>query len=130
MFGQTWRWAGRIRLSNKNIGAPKDQIRERLKGLCDDIEYQVGHRTYPPDELAVRFHHRLVSIHPFANGNGRHARLAADILVTRLDGEPFAWGGISLEAASRVRDEYIAALPAADDDDIAPLVRFARSNRP
>jgi len=128
MFEETWRWAGQIRLSNKNIGAPKEQIRERLRALCDDVEYQIEHETYPVDELSIRFHHRLVSIHAFANGNGRHSRLAADILVRRLGGPVFTWGGRRLENAGPTRTAYIDALRKADRADITDLLAFARSS--
>src|SRR5260370_12811579 len=88
MFDQTWKWAGRIRLSDKNIGVPKEQIREQLRALSDDIQYQLAHQTYPPDELAVRFHYRLVSIHGFPNASGRHARVVPDGLISRLGPTP------------------------------------------
>ena len=81
MFDQTWRWAGQFRKSNKNIGVDWLHIPVNLKVLMDDLCYQLENNIYPLDELAVRFHHRLVVIHPFANGNGRHARLMADILL-------------------------------------------------
>lgn len=127
MFKDTWRWAGRIRRTDKNIGAPKEQIRERLRILCDDVKFQIANETYSADELAVRFHHRLVSIHLFANGNGRHARLAADILVRRLGNEPFSWGAVPLIAAGPSRSDYIQGLREADAADIAKLLGFARS---
>lgn len=82
---------------------------------------------YPPDKIAVRFHHRLVFIHPFPNGNGRHARLMADLLVERLGQPRFTWGSRSLIDASETRQRYIAALQAADASDYAPLLAFARS---
>ena len=127
MFDQTWKWAGQLRRTNKNLGVPKEQIREDLKALCDDVIYQIAHASYPPDELAVRFHHRLVSIHPFANGNGRFGRLAADILVSRLGGKPFVWGGKSLDRAGKSRTAYIRALQDADAGEISNLLGFARS---
>lgn len=127
MFGETWRWAGHIRLTNKNIGAPKEQVRERLRALCGDAEYQIENRTYAPDELAIRFHHRLVSIHPFPNGNGRHGRLAADILVRRLGRQLFTWGGVGLIDTSPARTEYIQGLRDADHGDISRLLAFARA---
>jgi Fic-DOC domain mobile mystery protein B len=127
MFGDVWRWAGQVRITDKNIGAPKEQVRERLKALCDDLVFQIRHDTYGPDELAVRYHHRLVSIHPFANGNGRHARLAADLLITALGGKPFQWGGHSLTAAGPTRAAYLQALRKADAGDVTELVAFARS---
>lgn len=83
--------------------------------------------SYPPDEIAVRFHHRLVHIHPFPNGNGRHSRLMADLLIIQLGGERFTWGSANLTSATEVRRRYIAALQAADQHDIAPLMAFARS---
>jgi Fic-DOC domain mobile mystery protein B len=134
MFGEVWRWAGQVRRTDKNIGAPKEQVRERLKALCDDVAFQIEHKTYDPDEVAVRFHHRLVSIHPFANGNGRHARLAADVLITAMGGKPFQWGGRSLTSRGPIRARYLEALRGADAGDITQLLVFARSsdgsNRP
>jgi Fic-DOC domain mobile mystery protein B len=95
--------------------------------LIDDTKARIEYKAYPPDEIAVRFHHRMTQIHPFPNGNGRHARLMADFLVMGLGGERFSWGSANLQDASTVRDRYIAALHAADDHDIAPLLTFARS---
>lgn len=127
MFDQTWKWAGVYRTTEKNIGVPHHEIRERLAALLGDARYWVEHGTYPPDELAVRFHHRLVLIHPFANGNGRHARLMADVLGQRQDRPVFTWGGGNLVHASDFRRRYIDALQAADAGDIGPLLAFARS---
>ena len=95
--------------------------------LFDDVRYWVENGTYEPDEAAVRLHHRLVAIHPFPNGNGRHARLMADLLIERLGGEPFSWGGDSLADVGALRAAYIAALRAADGHDMGPLIAFARS---
>ena len=127
MFGETWRWAGEFRKSDKNIGVDWLKISVELRNLLDDVRYQIDHATYPPDETAVRFHHRLVAIHPFSNGNGRHARLMADLLVERLGRPRFTWGSGSLVDASETRQRYIAALQAADSRDYAPLIAFARS---
>lgn len=95
--------------------------------MFDDVRYWVEHVTYPPDELAVRFHHRLVSIHPFPNGSGRRARLMADLLIERLGGESFAWSGGTLHDVGELRATYVASLRAADDHDIEALLTFARS---
>ena len=127
MFGETWRWAGEFRKSDKNIGVDWLKIAVELRHLLDDVRYQIDHATYPPDEIAVRFHHRLVSIHPFPNGNGRHARLMADLLAEHLGRPRFTWGSRSLIDASETRRNYIAALQAADVRDYAPLIAFARS---
>ena len=127
MFGQTWRWAGTFRKSDKNIGVDWLRIGVELKNLLDDVRYQVEHSSLSPDEIAVRFHHRLVAIHPFPNGNGRHARLMADLLADRLGRPRFTWGSASLVDANETRQRYIAALQAADARDIAPLLAFARS---
>jgi Fic-DOC domain mobile mystery protein B len=132
MFGETWRWAGEFRKSDKNIGIDWLKIGVELKKLLDDVRYQVEHGSFPVDEIAVRFHHRLVAIHPFPNGNGRHARLMADLLIERLGQPRFTWGQRSLNAgnlvnANETRQCYIAALQAADARDIAPLLAFARS---
>jgi len=127
MFGETWRWAGTFRKSDKNIGVDWLHIGVELRKLLDDVRYQMANDSPPPDDIAVRFHHRLVAIHPFPNGNGRHARLMADLLVERLGRPRFTWGSASLTDANETRQRYIAALQAADARDIAPLLAFARS---
>jgi Fic-DOC domain mobile mystery protein B len=126
MFGEVWQWAGTFRTTERNIGIQAYRIGTELAGLLSDIRYWIGHETYPPDEIAIRFHHRLVAIHPFPNGNGRHARLAADLLIARLGSEPFSWGGGSLADVGELRARYVAALRAADNHDIEPLLKFAR----
>ncbi len=129
MFAQTWRWAGHYRSSDKSIGADWRQIRMQLPALLADIAYQVEHRVEPVDQIAVRFHHRLVSIHPFPNGNGRHARLIADVLIEQLGAPRFSWGGSSsLVDASALRQQYIAALQQADRGEISALLAFARAS--
>lgn len=127
MFGETWQWAGSFRKSDKNIGVDWLKVGVELKNLLNDVLYQVEHAIYLPDEIAVRFHHRLVVIHPFPNGNGRHARMMADLLVVRLGQPGFTWGSRNLTDATDTRQDYIAALQAADARDYAPLLAFARS---
>ena len=127
MFGEVWKWAGAYRQTAKNIGIEAHRVPAEMPLLFDDIRYWLENATYPPDEIAVRLHHRLAAIHPFPNGNGRHARLMADLLVERLGGEAFTWGGGSLSDAGELRARYIAALRTADGHDIAPLLTFARS---
>lgn len=127
MFGETWRWAGQFRKSDKNIGVDWLKIGIEMRKLLDDVRYQVEHGSFPADEIAVRFHHRLVAIHPFSNGNGRHARLMADLLAERMGHPRFTWGSYNLVDASESRWRYIAALQAADARDYAPLLAFARS---
>lgn len=127
MFGDTWRWAGQFRKSDKNIGVDWLKISVELRKLLDDVAEQIAHTSYPPDEIAVRFHHRLVAIHPFPNGNGRHARLMADLRVERLGQARFTWGSRGLVDASATRKAYIAALQAADARDYVSLIVFGRS---
>lgn len=127
MFSDVWRWAGRYRTSERNIGIDHWQIPQALRMLLDDTKAQIDAKAYPRDEIAIRFHHRLVQIHPFPNGNGRHARLMADLLITQLGGERFSWGNGSLVNIGELRQRYIAALRAADAYDIGPLLAFARS---
>jgi Fic-DOC domain mobile mystery protein B len=127
MFGDVWRWAGAFRTTERNIGIEAYRIPVELAALLDDVRYWIAHETYPPDEIAIRYHHRLVAIHPFPNGNGRHARLTADLLVERLGGEPFGWGGGKLVEVGELRMRYVTALRSADDHDIRPLLAFARS---
>ena len=128
MFGHVWRWAGEFRQSNKNIGVSREMIGIELRQLCDDVNYWIEHGIYSPDEIAVRFHHRLVAIHPFPNGNGRHARMMADLLLEkRLGAKRFSWGGEAITTANDCRQQYIEALQAADRSDYAPLLAFVRS---
>jgi Fic-DOC domain mobile mystery protein B len=127
MFGDVWEWAGTYRLTERNIGVGAHRIANDIGMMFDDVRYWVDHNTYQADEIAVRFHHRLVAIHPFPNGNGRHARLMADLLIERLGGQSFTWGGGGLGDVGELRARYIAALRAADNHDIQPLLEFARS---
>lgn len=127
MFDQTWKWAGEYRRMEKNLGVPVDEIRERLMALFGDVRYWIENNTYPPDEIAVRFHHRLVLIHPFSNGNGRHARLIGDVLAMKLGRPTFSWGSTNLVKEGEARTDYLKAIRAADDGDIEPLLKFARS---
>jgi Fic-DOC domain mobile mystery protein B len=128
MFGDVWRWAGTFRTSNKNIGVMREEISIELRHLCEDTQYWIKHHTFEPDEIAARFHHRLVAIHPFANGNGRHARLITDLLLEKqLNSARFSWGGEILNDSGECRERYIAALRAADRDDYTLLSEFVRS---
>lgn len=127
MFGDVWEWAGQYRRTDRNIGIDWQCIPNDMPMMLDDVRYWVGHETYPNDEIAVRFHHRLVFIHPFPNGNGRHGRLIADLLIEKLGGDAFSWGGDTLHATGELRARYIAALRSADNHDINPLIEFARS---
>lgn len=131
MFGMTWRWAGKFRHRQTNIGVEWHQIATQLKLLCDDVSYQLEHNTYPIDELAVRFHHRLVLIHAFPNGNGRHARLMADLLLRQNGKDRFSWGRKTLNGnlanAGETRRKYLSALRKADQGQFDELIEFARS---
>ena len=127
MFGKVWRWAGEFRRTDRNIGVDPRMIGVELRQLLDDVRYWIAHETYPPDEIAVRFHHRLVFIHPFPNGNGRHSRLAADLLAMRLGRPPFSWGRVNMIEPGATRTAYVAALREADGHNIEPLLEFARS---
>jgi Fic-DOC domain mobile mystery protein B len=127
LFGEVWKWAGTCRTTARNIEVDAYHIQADMAALFDDVRYWVEQETYPPDEIAVRLHHRLVAIHPFPNGNGRHSRLMADLLIERLGGEPFSWGGGGLADTGELRTRYVEALRAADNHDIGPLLAFARS---
>jgi Fic-DOC domain mobile mystery protein B len=126
MFRGVWRWAGTYRKSGKNIGVPSHDIVSSLKDLADYVRTQINSGSLAPDEIALRFHHRLTKIHPFPNGNGRHARLMTDLLLQQLGAEPFNWGAADLAHAGEPRDRYIEALRAADAGDCAPLASFLK----
>jgi Fic-DOC domain mobile mystery protein B len=128
MYGDVWAWAGEFRKTNKNIGVDKWQIGTDLHNLLDDAKYWMENSTFSPDELAVRFKHRIVSIHCFPNGNGRHSRLMADIIVSKVFKQPvFTWGAANLVKGGDARAEYLKAVRAADNGEIEHLMKFARS---
>ena len=127
MFGNVWRWAGKFRRTEKNIGIEHYRIPQELRLLLDDCQYWIEHSTYDPDEIAARFHHRLVWIYLYPNGNGRHARLAADLLLVSLGKARFSWGSASLTDPGQTRKRYVAALQQADNHNIDPLLEFVRS---
>ena len=128
MYGEVWKWAGSFRTSEKNLGIKSYLIPVQLKQLLDDALYWYENQIYSPDEVAVRFKHQLVSIHCFANGNGRHSRLMADLIMEKLYKKPFlTWGGSSLVKSNEKRKEYINAIKLADHQDLSQLIMFAKS---
>jgi Fic-DOC domain mobile mystery protein B len=127
MFSNTWKWAGKFRWTLKNIGVSPEAISEQTHNLLADAQYWITNDTYPVDEIGVRFHHRLVAIRLFPNGNGRHARLMTDALLRELGAPPFTWGSSSLDDQGTVRDTYLQALRSADSCDYTPLLAFVRT---
>jgi Fic-DOC domain mobile mystery protein B len=127
MFGLVLTWAGRFRRIGKNVGVDAYRIPVDLQQLVDDCAYWAEHQTYEPDEIAARFHHRLVFIHPYPNGNGRHGRLATDLLLISLGRKQFSWGSDNLVDAGVTRATYVQGLQAADKHDFKPLFEFVRS---
>lgn len=128
MYGDIWAWAGIFRKTDKNLGIDKWQIPTALKHLCDDALFWIQNETFTPDEIALRFKHRIVSIHCFANGNGRHSRLMADVIISKVYNLPlFSWGTQNLIYEGSARSSYLSSLRAADNGNFSQLVAFARS---
>lgn len=128
MYGNVWSWAGEFRKTDKNIGIDKWQIQTELKYLLDNAQYWLSNFTYSPDEFSIRFKHRLVAIHCFPNGNGRHSRLIADIIIEKVFKQPiFTWGAANLVKKGEQRATYLSAIKAADNGNLEPLLKFARS---
>ncbi len=128
MYGDVWKWAGEFRRTEKNIGIPWVQIGIELKNLLDDTKYWIENKTYSPEEIAIRFKHRIVSIHCFPNGNGRHSRLMADIIMESIFEEGiFTWHQSNMVSTDEVRKEYINSLKEADNGNISPLIEFAKN---
>jgi Fic-DOC domain mobile mystery protein B len=128
LFGRVWRWAGAYRTRELNIGVDPRDIAVGVRDLTQDaVLWFAGSRPMAPDEAGYRFHHRLVQIHPFPNGNGRLGRAMTDLVMMAIGSDPFTWGRNSLNAAGSTRDAYLAALRAADANDFGPIARFVRS---
>ncbi len=128
MYGDVWAWAGEFRKSNKNIGIDKYQIPTELRYLLDDAKFWYANNTFSPTELTIRFKHRLVSIHCFPNGNGRHSRLMADIIIEKIFKQKvFSWGATNLVRQGNTRTTYLSSIKAADNGDIQPLITFAQA---
>ncbi|MFN2382841.1 MAG: mobile mystery protein B [Gemmatimonadota bacterium] len=127
MFGVTWKWAGAFRQTDRTIGVLWQDVQVAVLTLCRDVNFWIEHHTYDADELAARFHQRLTQIHPFPNGNGRHARWMTDLLRLETGHPRCSWGRQDLTSPSDVRSRYIAALRAADDGDLTPLLEFLRT---
>jgi len=130
MYDNVWAWAGEFRKTDRNLGIDKWQIPVALKALLDDVSFWVEHETYPQDEIAIRFKHRIVSIHCFPNGNGRHSRLMADIIIDKIYGKPvFTWGAANLNLVKQgdSRVAYLKAVKEADKGSYELLLAFARS---
>jgi Fic-DOC domain mobile mystery protein B len=127
MLGDVWRWAGEFRTTNKNLGVDKFEISIELRKLIDDTKYWIEKSDFKPDEIAIRFSHRIVKIHSFPNGNGRHSRLFGDIIVNHVFGHNvFSWGGENLETKGEARVLYLQALREADKNNYTKLIHFAR----
>ena len=129
MFNETWTWAGEFRKTLKNIGIMPYEIPQELSKLCADVQMQIDCACIPFDEIAARLHHRLVWIHPFPNGNGRHARIYTDILLVNHQKPKFTWGQDSLVTSTQTRKAYIHALREADRHNFVPLFDFVRSKK-
>ena len=128
MYGDVWKWAGEFRQTEKNIGFSWIQISIELKNLLDDTKFWIENKTFQPEEIAIRFKHRIVSIHCFPNGNGRHSRMMADIIMESIFGkEIFSWHQSNMVKANETRKEYIKALRKADNGNVAPLIKFAKN---
>ena len=131
MFKDVWRWAGQPRVTEKNIGVHWQQISSQVFQLIKNIAYWIENEVYAFDETASRFHHGLVKIHIFPNGNGRHARLITNLLLKYNDKDEFSWGrkssSDSIDFDSAIRKRYISALKNADNNKFNDLISFVRS---
>ena len=128
MYGDVWKWAGELRRSEKNIGIVWTQIGIELKNLLDDAKYWIENNTFSQEEIAIRFKHRIVSIHCFPNGNGRHSRMMADIIMESIfRKEIFSWHQSNMVKAAETRKVYINALREADNGNVEPLIEFAKT---
>ena len=128
MLDEVWAWAGEFRKSGRNIGVDWIKIGTELKYLLDDTKFWIKNKTYSPDETSIRFKHRLVNIHCFPNGNGRHSRIMADIIIESIfEKEVFTWNNSHMAKPDETRKKYISAIREGDQGNIEPLIEFARN---
>jgi Fic-DOC domain mobile mystery protein B len=128
MFGDVWKWAGEFRRSNKNMGCDWKLVSMQLKQLNDDCNYWILNKPFSEEEIAIRYKHRIVSIHCFSNGNGRHSRLMGDVIISHIFGKNFfTWGGASLVKNEKTRTNYLKVIKQADKGEIKPLITFAKT---
>lgn len=127
MFGETWEWAGEFRKIETNIGLPPYQISSEIKKLCDDINFWPIESEKKAIENAVKFHYRLTHIHPFKNGNGRHARFMANLYLYNHHFSLLPWGACPLNKNDATRKKYLTALKEADQGKLDKLIQFAES---
>lgn len=124
MFGDVWKWAGKFRSTQKNIGVESWRVTSELRNLKDDVAIWREYGTYPLLEIIARIHHRLVWIHPFANGNGRFGRIITDLCSEQFGLSRPTWGFQASRSTKELRADYLSALRQADGGDTAPLVNF------
>jgi Fic-DOC domain mobile mystery protein B len=128
MLGEVYSWAGEIRRNQTNIGIESHQIRTSVENLRRDLLSWIDNQSHTEEEIAIKYHFRLVQIHPFLNGNGRLSRFLADFLNEKyFENEPFSWGRKNLILKGEARSSYLRALKDADQENLMPLIEFARS---
>ena len=127
MFDETWKWAGTYRKSDKNLGVHWPSIGVAVRETLRNASHWIEHSTFNADGIAIRLHHKLVAVHPFPNGNGRHTRLFADAYLFQQGQARFTWGRVNLQSAGDARKRYLEALKEADKENYSPLLQFARS---
>lgn len=121
MFGDVWSWAGAFRTRELNIGVPTHAIEAELHTLMEDLRAWERHGVRMLEQGA-RLHHRAVHVHPFLNGNGRWARMLANIWL-KLNDEPIVeWQERIIGTESAARGEYLRAVKAADRGDYRELI--------
>ena len=127
MFDETWDHAGRYRRGKSTRGVAAWTVSTRVEDVIAKARGWIQQAAYAPDELAIRFHHRMSEVHPFECGNGRVTRLMTDALMVEMGQAVFSWGARSGLSAADLRDRYLAGLRVADNDNIGVLLAFARS---
>jgi len=130
LFGDVWKWAGKYRTAEVNISKYRYyDVAPQLKNLFEDAKLWIQHGKMSWEEISEEMHKRLVTIHPFTNGNGQTTRIYVEYVQKRNNQGIPRWMASMSHSPAKRRDKYIQALRSADKGDFGPLIEFMKEKK-